>query len=80
MFENIYRHSVNDSRQPGAGQSTLAAQHLHLQPQDLQGTVCSSSKFAIQTVESNNFHLRPVGLSEIACQNYFVNTEILFLL
>ena len=39
MFENIYRHSVNDSRQPGAGQSTLAAQHLHLQPQDLQGGV-----------------------------------------
>ena len=29
--------SVNDSCQPGAGQSTLAAKHLHLQPQDFQG-------------------------------------------
>ena len=29
--------SVNDSCQPGAGQSTLAAKHLHLQPQDIQG-------------------------------------------
>ena len=29
--------SVNDSCQPRVGQSTLAAKHLHLQPQDFQG-------------------------------------------
>ena len=32
----------------------------------------------ILTVDTNNIHLRPAELSEIACQNYFVNTKILF--
>ena len=37
--------SVNDSCQPRVGQSTLAAKHLHLQPQDFQGELFFFIKF-----------------------------------
>ena len=73
--------SVNDSCQPRVGQSTLAAKHLHLQPQDFQGTIFwISIKIFHERYEYPRLHLHlyPVEFSEIDCQNYFISRKILF--